>query len=159
MGTRTPNWAPFVSLFLILMLVFAAARDMPKGLSVKIAYQANQCDGPTTVARVLGNGNVRVSDDRVQLDVRPSELADRLREIFKARSERVLFLMADSNLPFQSVAEFIDTSQKLVDFVAVVMPSVEPGYCWSIHLPPAFTDYDYAEPPVKMKPVPIWPWQ
>jgi biopolymer transport protein ExbD len=54
---------------------------------------------------VLGNGNVRVWDDRVQQDVRPSELADRLREIFKSRSEQVLFLMADSNLPFQTVAE------------------------------------------------------
>ena len=159
MGTRTPNWATFVSLFLILTLVFAAAHETPNGLSVKIAYQTNQCDGRTTVVRVLGNGNVRVLDDRVQQDVRPSELADRLREIFKSRSEQVLFLMADSNLPFQTVAEIIDTSQKLVDFVAVVTPSVEPGYCWSIHFPPTFTDYNYIEPPVRMKPVTLWPWQ
>ncbi|MCU1339441.1 MAG: hypothetical protein JWO19_5022 [Bryobacterales bacterium] len=87
-----------------------------------------------------------------------SEFANHLQEIFKSRSERVLFLMADPNQSYQSVADIIDTSRKLVDFVAIVTSPVQPGYCLSIHFPPTFTDYNYVETPVKMKPVPLLPW-
>ena len=144
MLTRTMRWAPFVSLFLILLLVVAAG-DTPHGLSVQIAYQDKDCgDGRTVVARVLGTGKVRLFGWPRDEDLGPGEFADRLRVIYSTRSERVLFLMADSNLPFQSVAEIIDTSEKLGDFVAILTRRVEPGPCLSIHLSRGFYDLNYA---------------
>ena len=162
MRTRTQNWIPFVSLFLILLVV-VAAREPSHGLSVQIAHQDKDCgDGRTVVARVLENGKVRLFGWPRDEDLGRGEFADRLRVIYSTRSERVLFLMADSNLPFQSVAEIIDSAEKLGDFVAILTPRVEPGPCLSIHLPRGFYDLNYGnhrEVPVKMKPVPLWPWQ
>lgn len=158
MGKGTLGWAPFVSLYVVLAFTVLATSRSAKGLPVKIAYQAKRCgDGRTTVVRVLKNGNVRIFDNGVQ-ETKRAELADRLRAIFRTRAERVLFLTADSNLPFQSVADVIDISESVVDFVAIVTPAVAPGYCLSMNFPPRFFDYNYVEPAMKMKPAPIWPW-
>jgi biopolymer transport protein ExbD len=159
MLTRTMTWAPFVSLFLILTLISTAANKTANGLSVRIAHEDKDCgDGRTTVIRVLENGKVRIYAYPRDEDLERGEFADRLRVIYSTRSERVLFLMADPNQSYQSVADVIDTSQKIVDFVAIVTSPVQPGYCLSIHFPPTFTDYNYVETPAKMKPVPLLPW-
>jgi len=144
---------------LLILLLVVAAREPSHGLRVHIAYQDKDCgDGRTVVARVLGNGKVRLFGWPRDEDLGRSEFADRIRVIYSTRSERLLFLMADPNLPFQSVAEIIDTVEKLVDWVAILTPRVEPGPCLSIHVQPTFTDYNYVETPVKMKPVPLLPW-
>jgi biopolymer transport protein TolR len=119
-----------MSLFLILMLISAAALcETPTGLPVRIAYQSNYCgDSRTTIAHVLENGNVRVLGDGIK-DVKRGELASLLEDIFRTRSERVLFIKADPNLPFQSVAEVIDASREQVDFVALMPSAIKPGLC------------------------------
>jgi hypothetical protein len=82
MRIRTIGSAQFGSLCLILMLIQMAVRNTPLGLPVQIAYEGKYCEsGPITVAHVLENGNVRVLNNGVQ-DLKRSELADRLREVF-----------------------------------------------------------------------------
>jgi len=157
MRTLTQNWIPFVSLFLILLLVVAAG-EPSHGLSVQVAYPDKNC-GSYVVARVLENGKVRILASPQNEDLGRDEFASRLSEVFKNRVERLLFIEADPNLTFQSVAEVIDMSEKIVGFVAILTPSVQPRSCLSIHVQPTFTDYNYVETPVKMKPVPLWPWQ
>jgi biopolymer transport protein ExbD len=162
MRTLTQNWIPFVSLFLILLLVVAAG-EPSHGLSVHVAYQDKDCgDGRTVVARVLENGKVRLFGWPRDEDLGRGDFANRLRVIYSTRSERTLFLMADSNLPFQNVAEIIDTAETVADRVAIVTPRVESGPCLSVHLPRGFYDLNYGnhrEVPVKMKPVPLGPWR
>lgn len=110
----------------------------------------------------MENGDVRIFASPHNEDLGRDQFASRLSEIFSGRFERILFLEADTNVAFQSVAEVIDMSKKRVDSVAILTRRVEPGPCLSAHFPPGFFDYNDAnhlELPVKMKPVPLWPWQ
>jgi len=138
MRIRTLALAPFVSLVLILMpIVIVVHRDKPHGLPLQIAYQDHQnCgDARLVVALVLANGNVSLNGG--ELVIQRYELADRLHEIFKTRAERLLFIKGDRDVPVSSVADVIDISRKQVDFVAIVTPATESGYCQSIHSPMA----------------------
>jgi biopolymer transport protein ExbD len=84
---------------------------------------------------VLENGDLRILDGRAPQDVKRSELAQRLEEVFRTRAERLLFVKADPNLPFQSVAEVIDISKPHVNFVALLTPAVEKGFCLRMRIP------------------------
>ena len=54
MQTETVALAPFVSLFLILTVIFAATARTPKGITVQIAYRAKDCgDSRIVIAHVL----------------------------------------------------------------------------------------------------------
>jgi len=113
--------------FLVLYLFIQSASPLlaqPTERLIKILVAPNHSDwtyknGESVKfdVTVLENSNVRIFDDGVQ-ETKRAELADRLRAIFRTRAERVLFLTADSNLPFQSVADVIDISESVVDFVA-----------------------------------------
>ena len=137
MRIRTLVSAPFVSLVLILMPIsIAVHRDKPHGLPLQIAYQGKgeNCEtGRLVVARVLANGNVSLNRE---VELRRSELADRLNQIFRTRAERVVFIEADPDLPISSVADVIDISRSQVDLVVIVTPAVEAGYCLSIYRHP-----------------------
>jgi biopolymer transport protein ExbD/biopolymer transport protein TolR len=129
--------APFVGLVLILMLT-GFVRDPPTGLPLLIAYDDRRheeiCeDGRLIIVRVLTNGKVNLNNE---VEMRPSELGDRLNQIFRTRAERVLFIEADADLPVSSVAGVIDISQSQVDRVVIVTPTVEAGYCLSIYRNP-----------------------
>jgi biopolymer transport protein TolR len=126
--------APFVSLVLILMpTVILVHRDKPHGLPLQIAYQDKECfdNRRDVVAQVLANGNVSLNSEVPE--IRRSQLADRLNQIFRTRAERLIFIEADPDLPLSSVVEIIDISQSQVDFVAILTPAAE-GACRSMHL-------------------------
>jgi biopolymer transport protein ExbD len=135
--------APFVSLFLILTVIFVATARTPSGLPVKIAYQAKDCgDGRTIIAHVLQHGGVRLNrEDEIQV----SALANRLHEVFANTTEPVVFVKAELDVTFQSVAEIIDIAESQVDYVAILTPAVEkePGFCLLIRAP---TDSHIARP-------------
>ena len=142
MRIMTLALAPLGSLALILMpAVIVVHRDKPHGLPLLIAYDDRRheeiCeDGRIIIVRVLANGNVSFNGG--ELVIQRRELADRLREIFKRRVERVLFVEGDPDLPLSNVADVIDISRKEVDLVAILTPTVKRGYCLSVHSPQAF---------------------
>jgi biopolymer transport protein TolR len=121
---------------ILLLLVAVTIGDVSRGLPVQIAYQDQRCndDRRDTFLEVLKNGDLRIFGSGAPQDVKRSELARRLEEVFRTRSERVLFIKADSNLPFQSVAEVIDISKPHVSFVALLTPAVEAGLCSRIRV-------------------------
>ena len=160
--------APFVSLFLILAVIVAATARTPKGLPVGIVHRLRDCGerrssfprGIEVIAHVRQNGSVRLNLEEA---ITRNVLAKRLHELFRTRTERVLFLKADPDLPFQSVAEIIDIAQSEVDYVGILTPAVEKEtfVCLSMDLSmnlPAVMN-DHHEPTVKLKDVPMWPWR
>ena len=57
-----------------------------------------------------------------------AQLGDRLTEIFKTRAERVVFVKADPDLDFASVAEAIDIAKGAnIDKVGLMTPKIEAG--------------------------------
>jgi biopolymer transport protein ExbD len=154
MQTKTVALAPFVSLFLILTVIFAATAGTSKGLHVGIAYRPKDCgDGQIVVAHVLQNGSVRLNQEQ---EIKRNALAKRLHEIFATTAERLLFIKADPDLAFQTVAEIIDIAQSQVDYVGILTPAVEnePGLCLSI----GFLRFTDAPTVLRLKDVPLWPW-
>ncbi len=118
-------------------MIAVAIGDVSRGLTVQIAYQDQRCsdDRRDTFVEVLENGDLRILDSGAPQDVRRSELGQRLDEVFRTRAERLLFVKADPNLPFQSVAEVIDISTPHVSFIALLTPVVESGSCLTIRFP------------------------
>ena len=125
-----------LNLVLILMpTVIVVDRDKPHGLPLQIAYQKKECfdDTRLVVARALTNGKVSLNGE---VELRRSELADRLHQIFRTRAERVLFIEADPDLPVSSVADVIDIARKEVELIVIVTPAVEAGDWLSIYRHP-----------------------
>src|SRR5579871_2938844 len=69
-------------------------------------------DNRTIVVQVIqepngGRDKVKINQD----DVSWNDLGNRLTEIFKTRAERVMFVKADDDVPFQEVAQVIDVAK------------------------------------------------
>jgi len=128
------NVAPVAGLFAVLVVIGVMGSQDPMGHAVQIAVPGapDACgDGRTIVAHVLDDSHVKLNAETVDLP----KLAARLRGIYKARAERVLFLKAAPELPFQKVAEVIDIAKKQIEVVAIVTPSVEEQPCWLVRPP------------------------
>ena len=134
---HVPGFGAVLSLLLILTaIVMVVHRDKPHGLPLRIAYQGKgeNCEtGRLVVARVLTTGKVSLNNE---VEMRRTELVDRLNQIFRTRAERVLFIEADPDLPVSSVVDVIDISRKEVELVVIVTPAVEVGDCLSIYRHP-----------------------
>lgn len=150
MNFRSMAVAPFVSLFLILTSIVAATFGSRQGVMVGIAQRVEEGECRTVVAHVLANGAIRLN---LEPELKRTELAARLHEIFRTRAERLLFVKADPEVAFQDVADVIEIAQSEVQHVAILTPEVEkqPGVCLTIRLPvtPAH--------PSTPKPVPFLP--
>ena len=70
-------------------------------------------------------------DHSMMLNQEPTDenkLGPRLEEVFKTRAERVVFVKADPDLEFQSVAKAIDIAKGAgIDKVGLMTPKVEAG--------------------------------
>jgi len=78
----------------------------------------------TIVVTIDAGRHIKINQDAV--DVR--ELGSRLEDIFKMRSDRVMFVKGDPTLPFEAVAEIIDISKGAgVDKIGLVTKSLEEG--------------------------------
>src|SRR5262249_1274126 len=84
-------------------------------------------------------------------------LSTRLHEVFSIRTERILLLRAEEDLPFQQIADVVSLAQEHVDFIALVPRGFDfgAGSCLAVR-PPRMWDYHYQKPPEYFKEVPIW---
>ena len=124
---------------------------------MRIAYRSTDYYGDCrpVVARLLENGSVRLNRED---EVKVTALANRLHEVFANTAERLLFIRADPDLPFQSVAKIIEIAQSEVDYLGILTPEVEkePGVCLSVRFS-GVADY-HTGPAVKLADVSLWPW-
>lgn len=117
--------APLTGLFLILTVVAVLSSATPQGLTVEMVYWGD-CDLDKVVDRsivlhVKADGSVALNLTTVPI----SDLGGRLNKIYRTRGEKVIFVKADENVPFQSVAEVISVARKHVDYVALITPSLD----------------------------------
>ncbi len=57
--------------------------------------------------------------------VSPDELGAQLDKIFRSRREKVVYINADRDVPFQAVAGIIGIAKQHADYVGIVTPSLE----------------------------------
>jgi biopolymer transport protein ExbD len=108
------NVTPFIDILLVLLVIFMTiSPTIPKGLNAAVPQPpppGQQNVKPRDDVIVLGvdkNGTIRINQDEVE----PSQLDARLRDIFKSRLDRTIFLQADNDLLFNGVAQIIDITK------------------------------------------------
>ncbi|MGB8260856.1 MAG: hypothetical protein WCE75_10920 [Terracidiphilus sp.] len=101
--------APLAAVFLLLTLVaFAGRQGQTAGFRIHIyplhpvEHPESECNWRQILLRLDGDGAVRINETHVPIE----ELRARLANIFDNRAVKQVFVLADSNVSYQSFMEF-----------------------------------------------------
>jgi biopolymer transport protein ExbD len=121
------NMTPMIDVLLVPIIIFMViTRLTPHGLEALVPQPAppqRYSPDPQTVVIVLEkDGSMNINQDPVQ----EANLQQRLKDIFKTRAERAVFVKSDPGLEFAAVAHAIDVILGAgIDKVGLMTPTTE----------------------------------
>jgi len=113
----------------VLVKVFIPAASFgrpPTGFYVELASARCEGDDRLIVLHITNAGKLYLNLEQEDWNT----LANRLSQIYSLRKHRTLYLLADADVPFQTVADTLDTVDKLDIQVQLVTPKVFNTHCF-----------------------------
>ena len=129
------NVTPLIDVLLVLLIIFMVITPVtPKGLDALVPQPPKDKNPPppsdrTIVVQILDRGagqepSVKINQDEATWD----SLQGRLTDIYKMRNEKIMFVKADDDIAFESVAKAIDIGHAAgVDKVGLITAKIEAG--------------------------------